>query len=95
MWGLTMEARACSCQDFVQPEFFNEVERRARKEHRCTECGQPIVAGEQYFYTSAKWDGVVCSVKTCKPCAQIRDDYCGPYSSLREYIIELLGVDLV
>lgn len=52
--------------------------RRARKDHRCTECRQPIAKGVTYEYASGIWDGRPDSFKTCLPCAEIRNHFaCG------------------
>ncbi len=48
---------------------------RARKAHRCSECGAPIAAGERHEKVSAIWDGRIGweTIRTCLPCADIRD----------------------
>jgi hypothetical protein len=51
---------------------YNEVIRRARKPHKCCECGVTIAAGEQYQAVCAKWDGQFDSFCTCMPCVEIR-----------------------
>jgi hypothetical protein len=54
------------------PDFLNEQELVARKQHKCRECGVVIATGQQYLRTSGKWDGRMDTIKTCQPCAEIR-----------------------
>jgi hypothetical protein len=44
------------------------AERRARKEHRCGECGRAIQPGEIYLYAFLVIEGFGCSFKTCAHC---------------------------
>ena len=89
-----MEASFCSCDyDGDVPEFFARRVKKARKEHRCCECGATIQVGEQYEYIAGKWDGEISSFKTCLTCSRIRSDYCAPYTGLREILYEMLGCD--
>lgn len=46
--------------------------RRARKEHRCCECGGKILKGESYNYHSGVWDGQGRSFKVCVDCDLLR-----------------------
>ena len=92
----------CGCNDEYcdlesGPECMTTVWRKARKEHRCCECYRTIEKGEKYQYISGIWDGAPSSFKTCRQCAQIRDDYgcCAYFGDLREYIWDSLGVDIV
>ena len=51
---------------------------KARKDHRCCECGDVIPKGHQYEAFTAKYDGAVSTTKTCLGCADIRSVYsCG------------------
>ncbi len=43
--------------------------RRARKDHRCGECGRAIQKGEIYRNISGLWEGEFVSEKTCGHCA--------------------------
>lgn len=81
----------CDIDSCESPEFFVEKMRKARKEHICDECGSVIDKGEFYQHVSAKWDGVVQTVKTCEFCKDVRimaenfyyeDGICVPYCSL-------------
>ena len=47
---------------------------RARKEHRCCECGGKILSGESYNYHSGVWDGQGMSFKVCPECDLLRKD---------------------
>ena len=66
-----MSGYDCVC-DYDPPEFFSCYQPRARKQHRCYECGGEIRIGEQYEYAAGKWDGYVDTFKTCERCFDIR-----------------------
>ena len=52
--------------------------RKARKPHKCEECGGTIPARAEYEYASGVHDGSAFSVKTCAGCASVRAAYvCG------------------
>jgi hypothetical protein len=39
-------------------DFFNQAEdRKARKDHRCTYCGEDINKGDVYVFQKGNWDG--------------------------------------
>ena len=61
----------CYC-DYDIPEFYNVTTRKARKVHKCKECGGPILPGDKYEYVSGMWDGSVNHFKTCERCRDIR-----------------------
>lgn len=42
--------------------------RRARKDHRCDDCGRGIVKGEQYTYGVWLIDGDLMTAKVCEHC---------------------------
>lgn len=89
-----MEASFCSCDyDYDPPEFFIFREKKARKVHRCCECGAEIQIGEQYERIAGKWDGEISVFKTCLTCSRIRVDYCAPFTMLRVTLFEGLGCD--
>jgi len=46
--------------------------RKARKQHKCYECGRLISKGEQYEYVSGKWGESPESYKTCHRCLDVR-----------------------
>ena len=49
-------------------EFYSATERKARKSHKCAECGRVIAPGETYQWVAAKWDGQIDTIKTCAHC---------------------------
>lgn len=50
------------------PEFYDSVVRKARKAHKCDECGKPIEPGQLYYYGSGKFDGDFYEIKECRRC---------------------------
>jgi hypothetical protein len=92
-----MEAEFCSC-DFDYDgtaDIHREELVKARKEHTCLECEEAISKGEKYVRVTQLFEGEWWTGKICRPCEAIRQDYCAPYSLLRERIGELLGFDYV
>lgn len=72
-----------SCQDVClyagdgdRPEFYVESTPRARKEHKCCECGRTITVGEKHQAASGKWDGDISTYRTCAECVEIRAAFC-------------------
>jgi hypothetical protein len=65
------------------PEFYTHTYHRARKAHKCCECGRAINIGERYEYFASKFDGDFDVNKTCHQCAEIRQVFScgneGPY----------------
>ena len=57
------------------PECGNTVVRKARKDHRCYECGETIAKGTRYEYVSGIWDGEPGAYKTCLSCVEIRNHF--------------------
>lgn len=51
-----------------QCEFYDTINHKARKQHRCDECRKTIEVGDVYVYASGKFDGQFFSVKTCRLC---------------------------
>ena len=96
--GGVMEAGVCFCDysDVEEFQFCVQTIRRARKEHRCYECGEAIPVGAQYEECRALFDGDISTMRTCLPCSRIRRDYgCGLYGGLAETVWDLLGIDIV
>lgn len=58
--------------DYDPPEFWQRSVHKAVKLHECSECGAPILPGEEYEYVRGKWDGVFDVLKTCEACHDIR-----------------------
>lgn len=56
------------------PVVYHMNPRRARKEHRCCECGGKIAKGETYNYHSGVWDNQGRSFKVCVDCDRLRDE---------------------
>lgn len=87
------------CYDYDAPEFFNETWAKARKPHKCCECGAQIKPGNTYQRAAGKWGGELYSYKTCEKCADLRDslaDVCCPlfrglYEAYWEYLFSFLG----
>ena len=58
-----------------QPQCYSSELRKARKIHKCCECGTIIEKNEKYHYFSGIWDGEAHSFKTCQKCELLRE-YC-------------------
>ena len=76
-----MEDCICLYIDESPAELHTSVDRTAKKEHKCCECGRPILPGEKYEYVKGKWEGEFTQFKTCWICKTIREDFfnCGFY----------------
>ena len=48
---------------------WNVTWQRARKQHRCCECHEPIMPGQKYEKIFAVFEGDVSTHKTCEFCA--------------------------
>ncbi len=82
---------ACICIDNNDdyPEIHSEKRQKARKEHKCCECGRVIEKGETYECASGKWEGDFRVYKTCEECLDIRSTFfCGgfTYTCVHEYL---------
>lgn len=53
-------------------DFFNQIIRKARKNHNCCECDRQIIVGQEYEYSAGKWEGDLMDYKTCLDCSNIR-----------------------
>ena len=51
---------------------FHEVRRRARREHKCNECGRTIGVGESYHRAGALYDSRWTTYRTCAHCDVLR-----------------------
>lgn len=58
--------------DYEGPRFYEMSWRKARKEHRCCECGETILPGTSYEYVAGYWDDFG-TYKTCDRCVQVRE----------------------
>ena len=71
-----------------------ESRQKAKKEHRCRECGRVIQIGELYLYEAMlEPDGWFCDHKTCRHCERVREwlvRTCGGfvYDMIREDLSE-------
>lgn len=63
----------CYCDFEPSPDFYRQARQKAAKTHRCSECTRAITPGEQYEVTVGKWEGEVCTFKTCIRCLALRD----------------------
>ncbi len=61
----------CYC-DFDPPDVYTVTLPKARKRHRCSECGRAIQPGEQYERVTGIWDGTADTFKTCPHCLDLR-----------------------
>lgn len=61
----------CVC-DYDPPSFYHQEIRKARKPHRCNECGTLILPGERYEHVRGKWEGYIDNLDTCERCLDIR-----------------------
>ncbi len=79
------------CADLYRDEF-----PKARKPHKCYECGESILPGQKYQKSTILFECRWSEYKTCMPCFRVRDRYChyGFYfGELRKLTIECLGFD--
>jgi hypothetical protein len=58
------------CEPFV---FANEGWKRARKQHKCSACHEPILRGDRYYYHASLFDGDMDVVKQCARCRAMYD----------------------
>lgn len=86
-----------ACDLGVVAECFSEKMVKARKEHKCCECGETIKKGETHEVASALWDGDWGTYRTCAICRTIRNAYCCTwyYGGLRETLWEYLELDYI
>jgi hypothetical protein len=49
-----------------------EENLKAKKDHKCSECGRIIVVGEKYYRERGKYDGSMFTHKTCEHCQVAR-----------------------
>ena len=57
-----------------RPDCYGVKVRKARKPHKCYECGGVIEKGEQYNYHHGVWDHEAASYKVCTDCDGLRED---------------------
>lgn len=86
----------CSVDHGEYPEFGNESFQKARKIHKCCECRENILPGQEYNKYVGKWDFGFETYKTCMACYRIRKYYCSSgyiFGELVEHLDECLGFD--
>lgn len=79
------------------PEFYKARWPKARKPHKCCECGQTIAAGERYCRVTGKWDGEVSTYSQhmeCEDaCRYLRDhnwvEECVPFGFLFDEVSQM------
>ena len=87
----------CYCDYDDQPSFQTTDFVKARKDHKCYECGKIIKPGEVYQRIKGMWDGHWEKFDTCEACADLRDSlnevWCVYLGELRgeymEYLTEI------
>lgn len=88
----------CSVTDYDCAELYKSAIVKAKKQHTCCECHEPIPKGEKYENVVGLYDGVFTRFKTCIPCVSIRTKYCPDgflHEGLNESIGDCLGMDYV
>lgn len=83
----------CMVDDADRVNILSNVDRVARKEHRCGECGRMIQRGETYKVEAGVIDGRMDVYKTCAHCLVVREwlsGECGGwvYAATDEDIVE-------
>ena len=58
--------------DAIMPSCMTEAFPKARKQHKCCECGRFIQPGETYQRLSGIWDHEPARFKTCAECRDLR-----------------------
>lgn len=62
---------SCYC-DYEMPTVSRQSVHRARKPHRCGECGCEIKPGDIYEYAWGVWEGSAQSFRACERCHDAR-----------------------
>lgn len=60
--------------DYDAPKVYEQKFVKARKEHKCSECREPIMPGEQYMLHEGLWEDHWSRYRTCPGCLEIIDD---------------------
>lgn len=85
----------CGCDSGGYAEIFRQCYPKARKPHKCVDCGKTIRLGDEYEYTFQVYEGDASSTKSCLACAGIRESladlgFCFEMGGLRSAYIEYL-----
>lgn len=73
------------------PSYIRVKHVKARKKHKCYECGREMYIGYMYVQTIGVWEGQWEEYKTCRPCellrAELEDLVMGapPFGELMEW----------
>jgi hypothetical protein len=83
----------CASDDAEPMECYSNTTRKARKAHRCTECGREICRGEQFELVKGISDGYWAQFKTCAHCISARswlNAWCRTFvlAAVREELVE-------
>lgn len=85
---------ACDFYDYEAPDVYRKSYPRAKIQHICEECGEPILPGQKYEYVFGKWEGEVSTFKTHMACAAIRNKLCMSHGELAACgTVDALGFD--
>lgn len=57
------------------PSCHTKTTPKARREHKCCECGEMIPIGVHYERMTGVWDGRPDTFKTCMSCCEIREHF--------------------
>jgi len=86
---------SCSCDYDEYAAVYVAKRIIARKQHKCSECSTPILAGEQYERVGSFFDGAWGTYRTCSRCLALRDFVeahvpcmCWQHHSMRSDVIE-------
>ena len=74
---MSCEVDFADCSDDADPvEFFDAVVvKRAKKEHRCDECGETILAGSAYERVSYRFEGEFAMERRCASCHETAGEF--------------------
>lgn len=59
--------------DYEPVDCYSEHYPRARKDHRCMECGGAIACGEVYWKRSYVFEGTAATEKVCRYCTALEN----------------------
>jgi hypothetical protein len=81
----------CMFDDADPNDWYSEEWRKARKPHKCCECGREIAVGEKYLRASCGGNGSVNTYKQCAHCTEAGKLLLRKCSG---YVFGLIGKDL-
>lgn len=85
---------SCSCEDAEAVTVLKSTTCRARKPHRCYECGATINPGDHYHYLVGVCEGDMLTQRSCSFCRRVFEDvqgmgYCVLFGGLWETVGEI------